>query len=265
MSTVPEAEIPTQSIPGIITGKAKMPPKLLLYGTGGIGKSTFAAGAPNPIFIQTEDGLSTIGVDRFPLSTSPSDVESKLSTLLVADHNYHTVVIDSADWLEKIILEEICKKNDWADLSKSPFASYRKMEPMYWSRILETLDALNKRKRMAVIIIAHSEIVRFEDPETESYDRYAPRLEPKIAAMVCEWADAIGFAVYEKNIRTADKVFNTERKIAQPVRGSDGDSGRRILRFCETPACKAKNRYGITKPIDLSWNAFFEYVKQSWN
>lgn len=258
-------EIPKQSVTGIITGKTKMPPKLLLYGTGGIGKSTFAASAPSPIFIQTEDGLSTIGVDRFPLSTSSSDVESKLSTLLVAEHNYHTVVIDSADWLEKIILEEICRKNNWEDLSKSPYASYRKIEPTYWTRILELLDALNRRKRMAVILIAHSEITRFEDPETESYDMYVPRLEPKILAMVSEWADAIGFAVYEKNIRTADKVFNTERKIAQPVKGSDGDSGRRILRFSETPACKAKNRYGITTPIDLSWNAFFEYVKRSWN
>lgn len=260
------SEISKQTLPGVITGKERKPPKLLLYGTGGIGKSTFAASAPNPIFIQTEDGLSTVGADRFPLSTSSSDVEAKLSSLLVTEHGYHTVVIDSADWLEKIILEEICKDNGWKDLSKSPYASYRKIEPTYWTRIIELLDALNRRKRMAIIVIAHSEITRFEDPETESYDMYVPRLEPKTLATLSEWADAIGFAVYEKNIRTADKVFNNERKIAQPVKGDEpGDSGRRILRFSETPACKAKNRYGITSPIDLSWNAFFDYVKKSWN
>ncbi len=264
--TVQNAPIPTQGIPGIISGKERMPPKVLIYGTNGIGKSTFAASAPNPIFVQTEDGLATIGVDRFPLSTASSEVEAHLSTLLVAEHKYHTVVIDSVDWLENIILSEICQKNGWSDLSKSPYASYRKMEPVYWDRIIKLLDDLNKRRRMAVVLIAHAGINRFEDPETESYDMYAPRLEPKVMEKLCEWVDAIGFAVYEKNIRVADKTFNSERKIAQPVKGAgSGQSGRRILRFSETPACKAKNRYGITGSLDLSWNAFFDYVKKSWN
>ncbi|MDR0869400.1 MAG: ATP-binding protein [Planctomycetaceae bacterium] len=41
----------------IQTGKAQAPPRLLIYGTEGIGKSTFGASAPKPIFIPTEDGL----------------------------------------------------------------------------------------------------------------------------------------------------------------------------------------------------------------
>jgi len=37
----------------IHTGRRIMPPRILMYGTEGIGKSTTAAQAPHPIFIPT--------------------------------------------------------------------------------------------------------------------------------------------------------------------------------------------------------------------
>jgi len=52
----------------IRTGKQSSPPRILLYGTEGIGKSTFAAQAPNPIFIPTEDGLNEIDCASFPMA-----------------------------------------------------------------------------------------------------------------------------------------------------------------------------------------------------
>lgn len=54
----------------IQTGRSNRPPRLLVYGVEGIGKSTFAAHAPNPIFIQTEDGLDELECSKFPLATS---------------------------------------------------------------------------------------------------------------------------------------------------------------------------------------------------
>ena len=51
---------------------AMQAPRIMLYGVEGIGKTTFAAGAPSPIFIQTEDGLGSIDVPHFPLASSMS-------------------------------------------------------------------------------------------------------------------------------------------------------------------------------------------------
>ena len=48
-------------------GRAARPPRILLYGVEGIGKSTVGSQAPKPIFIQTEDGLDEIACERFPL------------------------------------------------------------------------------------------------------------------------------------------------------------------------------------------------------
>ena len=50
------------------------PPRILIHGVHGVGKTTFAADAPNPVFIVTEDGLGTLQVDHFPLAKTFDEV-----------------------------------------------------------------------------------------------------------------------------------------------------------------------------------------------
>src|ERR1051325_10517202 len=94
----------------VTSGRKPMPPRLMVYGTEGIGKSTLAAASPNPIFIQTEDGLSEIACSKFPLAVSLDDVLGALAELRGSDHPFHTVVIDSLDWLERLIWDAVCKE-----------------------------------------------------------------------------------------------------------------------------------------------------------
>ncbi len=54
-------------------GRSHLPPRILVYGTEGVGKSSLAATTPKPIFIQTEDGLGEIDCDKFPLAKSLED------------------------------------------------------------------------------------------------------------------------------------------------------------------------------------------------
>ena len=83
-----------------------LPPRIMLYGPHGLGKTTFGAGAPNPIFILTEDGLGQIEADHFPLATTFTQVQEALASL-TGDHDFQTVVIDSLDWLDNLGWEEI--------------------------------------------------------------------------------------------------------------------------------------------------------------
>jgi len=85
----------------------KKPPRILLYGTHGIGKSSLGASSPNPIFIPTEDGLTNIEVSRFPLATKLADIWEYLGMLINEEHEYKTVVIDTVDWLETLIMKYI--------------------------------------------------------------------------------------------------------------------------------------------------------------
>ncbi len=67
---------------------------------------------------------------------------------------------------------------------------------------------------------------------------------------MAEWVDAVLFA--NKKFRVHK---DNDRTIASPV-GADG--GERILRTVGSPACVAKNRYGLPCELTLSWQAFIE-------
>jgi len=100
------------------TGQRHRPPRLLIYGIEGGGKSTLAADAPKPIFIPTEDGLDQIDCNSFPLARSFDDVMACLTALATEEHDYHTVVIDTADWLERLIFDAVCKRFNATSIEK---------------------------------------------------------------------------------------------------------------------------------------------------
>jgi len=102
----------------IHSGRRHTPPRLLIYGTEGIGKSTTAAQAPNPIFIPTEDGLDQIDCSSFPLAGKLADVESALQSLLNEKHDFASVVIDSVDWLERLIWDVLCEQYGVSSIEK---------------------------------------------------------------------------------------------------------------------------------------------------
>ena len=221
-------------------------PRVLVYGVEGLGKSTFAAGAPSPVFIQTEDGLGALQVDHFPIATRVSDVLDAIGSLFSDDHEFKTVVIDSLDWLETLIWRDIEAKYDAKDLAYGKGAMIAADK---WREILDGLTALRNERGMAVVLIAHTEIKRFDSPETEPYDRYQPKLQARSSALVREWCDAVFFANYKTIVKKDDVGFN--KTVARGI-----STGERMLFTSERPAYMAKNRYSLPESIPLSWEAF---------
>jgi len=236
-------------------GRAPMPPRIMLYGIEGIGKSTFASQAPQPIFVPTEDGLSEIDCERFPLAKSVDDVLTALAELHVEKHDYQTVAIDSLDWLERLIFDDLCRQYNVTSIEKvdGGYARGYTHALTHWRKVLDALNRLRVDRGMAVICIAHAKVEKFEDPECSAYDRYSPRLHKHASALVCEWSDAVLFATRKFRTQTEDAGFNRKRTIANAI-GKDG--GERILRCVGGPSCIAKNRFGIAEELPLSWAAF---------
>ncbi len=228
-------------------------PRVLVYGVEGIGKSTFAAGAPSPIFIQTEDGLGSLAVDHFPIATKASDVLDAIGALHEPGHNFQTVVIDSLDWLETLIWRDIEAKYDAKDLAYGKGSMIAAEE---WRKVLEGLNSLRNNHSMSVVLIAHCEIKRFDSPETEPYDRYQPKLQARSSALVREWCDAVLFANYRTIVKKAEVGFNKE--VSRGI-----STGERLLYTSERPAYMAKNRYSLPESIALSWESFVNAITQS--
>jgi len=165
----------------IQSGKNPAPRRVLLYGTHGIGKSTFGSMSEKPVFLQTEDGLGEIECDRFPLVESFEEVMSALSDLYTEKHPYRTIVVDSLDWLERLIWEDVCRKRNVESIEDIGYAKGYVFALTQWREFLEGLTALRREKGMMIILIAHVRIERFENPETETYDRYVPRLHKLVS------------------------------------------------------------------------------------
>ena len=243
----------------IQTGKTRMPPRLLVYGTEGIGKSTLAAGAPKPIFVQTEDGLGEIDCHKFPIARSLEDVENALAELHAEKHPYQTVVVDSLDWLERMIWDRLCKAYGVSSIEKVD-GGYGKgyvhaLTP--WRKVVDQLVALRDDRGMMVMLLAHAKVEKFEDPEAPTYDRYSPRLNKHASALVAEWCDAVLFATRRIITRTEDGTFNRSRTIAA---GQGKDGGERILRCVGGPSCIAKNRYSLPAELPLDWPALMGHI-----
>lgn len=229
------------------TVRNSLPPRVVVHGDGGVGKSTFAANAYKPVFLPFEDGLDGIEVDAFPRLGSYQDAIDAVASLAEQEHDFGTVVVDSLDWLEPLVWAAVAKAAGKASIEEIPYGKgYAEALPL-WRRLLDGLNYLREQRNMAVILIAHSEVKRFEAPDSEPFDRYQIKLHKGANAMVREWADVIGFAHHETAIKKETNGFSTR------ARGLS--TGRRLLRVVETPACVAKNRYGMPDTVPLEWNA----------
>ena len=204
----------------VIKGRQPVPPRLMIYGSEGVGKSTFAANAPKAVFIQTEDGLSEIDCARLPLVGSFEELLTQLKAIRDEEHDYQTLCLDSLDWTERLVWDRVCADYGVKCIEKAD-GGYGKGYThalTYWRQVIALLNEIRAKRNMAVVLIAHSKVERFEDPEHASYDRYTPRLHKAACSLVCEWVDAVLFA--SRRMR----VDSTTGKAA-PV-GADG--GERI-------------------------------------
>lgn len=244
----------------LIVGRANDPPRMLLYGPEKIGKSTFASSAPNPVFIQTEDGLGQIGAARFPLSRTLEDVFDCLGKVRLMEHDRDTLVIDSADWLEKLVQIKVCRDSNVKTIEKAAGGygkGYTMSAEIIYSILADHLDLIRKERGMAIIIIAHSKVEKVDEPGFPTYGRFVPDLHKLVSSTIAEWADVIGFA--HKKVRVEEDKSKEDRFIAH---GLGVGGGERILRVVGTPAYLAGNRYGITTDLPLSWPAMLEAMSQ---
>lgn len=217
----------------IISGITPTQPKLMLYGLAGVGKSVLASKLKRPIFLDFEGGLNYIDCDRTEQITDLDTFYAYLVELYRAkEHQYDTIVIDSADWLVRKVVEKaagISKDNLEMTLNKSNGGygnGKQTLENQIRTRLLPTLVALNK-KGYGICLIAHAERKDIMDSDGVDTERITPKIDTNTMNVFVEWVDNVFYLKKDAN-------------------------GERVLVLDSDMTALAKNRLGLSGEVKLS-------------
>lgn len=205
--------------------------------------TTMAAEFPAPVFIQTEEGTpGGVELDSFGTISSFDDVLDTLAALYQEEHAFQTVVIDTLDALEPLVWAHTATENGWKSIEDPGFGKGYVAAENTWHQLVDALNALRNDRGMIVLLLAHSETVRYEPPGMEPYNRFHIKLHKRGAALLQENVDVLAFANYDTVIKKTDTGFN--KKVAHAEGG-----GVRMLYLEERPAFLSKNRYAMPAQV----------------
>ena len=241
------------TLESIVKGKQEKPVRQVIYGLDGVGKSHYMCNSDGVIVLAVEDGVSEYDVPSIPLyekDTTFLDIVDA-QRLIYSNHkklNIKTVGVDSLDRLEEKIFAHVCKTNKVDSIEQMGYGKGYVMALNHWQTFLSGLDSL-RALGLDIILIAHSQIVKIDDPTTEAYDRHDLKLDKRVRGMVREWADFVSHVQFETHSYKAGEKFGQSVYKASTT-------GNRIMHTVQQPAFEAKSRVSIPSPIALDWKTF---------
>lgn len=238
------------------------PEFVLVHGMPGVGKTSFGAFAPKPLFIidrQEEGILDLISSGLIPRTQLSEEDIWKVphtaehpgwSTLLqkcdeACFTDYETVVFDSLTGFEKMCFQDVCNRDYDGNYSKDGFLSFyqgpKAAAKNEWPAFLEKLADIRDSGKN-VILIAHSKIQTIQNPMGPDYDSYKPYLDKETWQVTSRVAETILFLQFDFEV--------TKERQSTKLKGKA--SGKRCFYTEWTPAYEAKNRANLPPVILVS-------------
>ncbi len=225
--------------------------RAVLYGPGGIGKSTLGCLAPGPVgFFDLEEALEKIksrnvesGI-AIPSKVRVSDWLQLRGALRAPGYEkIKTVIVDSGSVLEQWAVAHTIrtvKKESGGLASSIEDYGFGKGYRYVYETFLQILGDLDAHARAGrnVILICHDDAKVVPNPQGIDFLRWEPKLQDSkscsIRARVKEWADHVLFLAYDINVEKSDD----KGKKAGKAQGS----GTRSLYTAEQAWFMAKSR-----------------------
>ena len=225
----------------ITKGKQTRPQRVVIYGVESVGKTTFAAQFPTPLYLDIEGGTAHLDTDRVEINNW-AELNAALKEVVNTD--YQTVVIDSADWAERLCVEDLLASTKKTSIEDYGYGKGWVQVAERMSRMLTALDSLIAIGKH-VVLLAHSKVQRVEPPDLmTAYDRYELKMSKQSSPLVKEWADELWF------FRFKTKVVESENGKAKGTGGK-----QRIILTTHSAAYDAKTRSGLAEELPMEWDS----------
>lgn len=225
----------------ITKGKIDRAQKVVIYGSEGIGKSSLAANFPDPLFIDTEGGTSHMDVRRLEKPGSWEEMLSIVKEVAVTKDVCRTLVLDTADWAEQLIVNYLCAKYKQNSIESFGYGKGYTYLGEEFARLLGAFDTVLD-SGIHVVVTAHAKMRKFEQPdEMGAYDRWEMKLSKQVAPLLKEWCDLLLFCNYQTYVVTSEN--NT----------SKAQGGKRVMYTSHHPAWDAKSRVNLPEVLELDY------------
>lgn len=250
---------PTQARTGFLAGVSrevkKRPSAVILFGPPGVGKTETAASMPGVVFLidPQEDGINRLKESGSVPATIPvlpqpqnfPDVLATLEELRTAEHDFRSIAVDALGGIERLCHEEVCRRDfngEWGDRGFGSYAKGYDVALTDWRLFLGALDRLRDERNMGIMLLGHSRIAPFKNPEGPDFDRYSVDVHHKTWSLTHKWADMVLFSNYEIAFAARD-----EAKPKAKARG-----GQVRMMYTEYHAAyDAKNRHNLAPEIPM--------------
>lgn len=233
----------------IVKGKIDRALKVVIYGSEGIGKSTFASQFPDPLFVDTEGGTAQMDVRRIEKPQSWDELIN-IVTEVAKEDVCQTFIIDTADWAEQLCVDYLCTKYKQNSIESFGYGKGYTYLAEEFSRLLKALDLVIVSGKH-VVVTAHAKMRKFEQPdEMGAYDRWEMKLSKQVAPLLKEWCDMLLFLNYKTYVVTSEN--NTQK----------AQGGKRVMYTSHHPCWDAKNRHGLPEEMDLQFSGIAQLFKK---
>lgn len=240
-------------------GREKKPLKLFIYGRNGIGKTTFASQMDSPVLLDLEDNASHLTVDR-QLLTNYRDIQSFLLALKTQEHPFKTVILDSVDVLEDLMIEDILNRHQVKTLKDvgGYGAGYAELTAEF-ANLMKRMDALFKQG-LNVTFLGHETVTRVEEPGEKIYDRVAPAIREANYSQICNWCFGVFYATSRVRREAEEELgFNQKRK------SNVSRVSTRVFYTEPSAAHLAKNIFKLSNPLEIDYPLFKEEIENFYN
>lgn len=229
----------------IVRGKVAQPPRIMVFGPPGVGKSTFAAGAPDPLFVDAERRTAHIDCAR----VQPENWDELLALLgeVIKTKPCKTLVLDTLDHIEQMLWADIMKKDGASSMAvaKKGYGKAYDFAAEQFEMLMRGTDRVIEAG-MTVVMLAHSQVKIYKNPTGEDYDRYQIKLHEKAQSAVIKKLDVGGFATFEDFVKSGDGA----------ARAKAITTGERVLKFDHHPAYWTKHGLNLPDQVGLNWSEF---------
>lgn len=223
-------------------GRQARAQRIVVYGPEGIGKSTLAASAPAPLFLDTEMGTGQLDVDRLNIDCL-DNISFTINELLINPHEYKTVVLDTADNLWRLCADYVCAENKWSDIEKPGFGKGYAMASDRFRLMLGMFDRLIA-SGVNVVVVSHAKVDKVNPPDNAEYSKYcikvaAPAKQAEASReFLKEWCDCLLFCNFDMTVDSS--------------KGKAVGKSKRVVNTVPAPAWEAKNRYNLPETMEMT-------------